>query len=57
MTRIDLTPRTASSDEAPKIPVHDAESLLGGGRKAAIVLGDQIYTLQITKQGKLLLTK
>lgn len=56
MTRIDITPRSPSTDAQP-LPVHDAETLLNGGRKAAIMLGDQIYTLQITKQGKLLLTK
>lgn len=56
MSRIELTTRPATA-ENQAVPIHDAQALLAGGRKAAIVLGDQIYTLQITKQGKLLLTK
>ncbi len=39
------------------LPLYDAEALTEGGRKAIIALNDQIYTLRITKQGKLLLTK
>ena len=39
------------------IPAHDARSLLGGGEKAEILLGDQRYLLRITKAGKLILTK
>ncbi|MEM1277283.1 MAG: hemin uptake protein HemP [Pseudomonadota bacterium] len=38
-------------------PEYSAEELTAGGRRAQITLGDQVYTLQITKQGKLLLTK
>lgn len=38
-------------------PVHDARQLTGGGRKAQIQLGDKIYTLMITRAGKLILTK
>lgn len=56
MSRIEMAQQPGARDTAP-VPVHDAEALLEGGRKAAILLGDQIYTLQITKQGKLLLTK
>ncbi|MEM8790545.1 MAG: hemin uptake protein HemP [Pseudomonadota bacterium] len=41
----------------PAAPQYTAEDLTEGGRKAHITLNDQIYTLQITKQGKLLLTK
>lgn len=64
MTRITLTERPGAGERnggpvaVPiAVPVHDAETLLDGGRKAAIILGEQIYTLQITRQGKLLLTK
>ncbi len=39
------------------MPVHQAEVLTGGGREAKIVLGDQVYTLRITRAGKLILTK
>jgi hemin uptake protein HemP len=38
-------------------PEHDAEALTEGGREALIRLNDQVYTLRITRQGKLLLTK
>lgn len=42
---------------AEMMPLYDAEALTDGGQKAQIGLGDQIYTLRITKQHKLLLTK
>lgn len=39
------------------LPVYAAEDLTDGNRKAILTLRDQVYTLHITKQGKLLLTK
>ncbi|MEM7742459.1 MAG: hemin uptake protein HemP [Pseudomonadota bacterium] len=39
------------------LPIHAAEDLTDGTAKAIITLKDQRYTLHITKQGKLLLTK
>ncbi|KEO52902.1 hemin uptake protein HemP [Thioclava pacifica] len=39
------------------LPVHDALALTGQGNLAHIVLGGQVYTLRITKAGKLILTK
>lgn len=45
----------ARQDAAP--PVHDARSLTEGGREARIRLDGQTYTLRITRQGKLILTK
>lgn len=39
------------------LPVHDAQILTAGGTQARIVLDGQIYTLRITKAGKLILTK
>ncbi|MFC7702762.1 hemin uptake protein HemP [Plastorhodobacter daqingensis] len=39
------------------LPLHDATDLTGGGIQAQIRLNDQIYTLRITKAGKLILTK
>lgn len=39
------------------LPVHDALSLTDGGIQAHIQLNDQLYTLRITKAGKLILTK
>lgn len=42
---------------AAALPQHSAVELTNGGGKAIISLNDQEYTLHITKQGKLLLTK
>lgn len=39
------------------LPAYDASRLTEGGDQAHIVLGDQIYTLRITRAGKLILTK
>jgi hemin uptake protein HemP len=39
------------------IPSHDALQLTMGGAQARIVLAEQIYTLRITRAGKLILTK
>ena len=36
---------------------HDARVLLAGQMTAQIVLDDQVYTLRLTKAGKLILTK
>ncbi len=38
-------------------PLHDARWLTDGGSQARIHLDGQIYTLRITRQGKLILTK
>jgi len=45
------------SAAAPMFPVHDAARLTGPQGMAHIVLGDQVYTLRITRAGKLILTK
>lgn len=52
----------ASVQELPaigydQIPVHDANELTNGGYLANIKLQDQLYTLRITRAGKLILTK
>ncbi|MGY6548224.1 MAG: hemin uptake protein HemP [Roseinatronobacter sp.] len=39
------------------IPVHDAQTLMRDGNLAHITLNDQVYTLRITRAGKLILTK
>ena len=50
-----------SSDAAAMLrdstPVHEALRLTGGGNMARIVLDGQVYTLRITRAGKLILTK
>lgn len=38
-------------------PIHKAKELTKGGDLALIELEDQIYTLRITRAGKLILTK
>lgn len=38
-------------------PLYDATTLTEGGHLAQIALADQIYTLRITRAGKLILTK
>lgn len=43
--------------EGRDIPSYDARSLIPDGVQARIVLDGQIYTLRITRAGKLILTK
>ncbi|MHC0052716.1 hemin uptake protein HemP [Actibacterium sp. D379-3] len=54
-----MTPAPALPDDtAPHgAPVHDARALTGGSGQAHITLDGQIYTLRITRAGKLILTK
>ena len=40
-----------------RVPMHDATELTAGGHLAQIALSDQVYTLRITRAGKLILTK
>nr|WP_235439159.1 hemin uptake protein HemP [Candidatus Rhodobacter lobularis] len=40
-----------------RTPVYDANDLTKGGGLAQIKLEDQLYTLRITRAGKLILTK
>ena len=42
---------------ADVIPVHDAVRLTEGGNQARITLNGQVYSLRITRAGKLILTK
>ncbi len=44
-------------EDAQALPVHDARDLTDGGVLAQIKLDEQLYTLRITRQGKLILTK
>jgi len=39
------------------VPQHDATDLTAGGVQAHIRLNGQVYTLRITRAGKLILTK
>ena len=49
-------PAPAAPRPAP-VPEHDARALTGGGPCARITLDGQVYTLRITRTGKLILTK
>lgn len=40
-----------------RAPSHEATALTGGGQTATIALNGMLYTLRITRQGKLILTK
>ena len=40
-----------------RLPVYDASDLTKGGDLAKIKLEDQLYTLRITRAGKLILAK
>lgn len=46
-----------SSATAAAIPQHDAHDLIPNGVQAHIVLDEKVYTLRITRAGKLILTK
>ncbi|MFN3722318.1 MAG: hemin uptake protein HemP [Paracoccaceae bacterium] len=48
---------TEISQITETIPLHDALALTEGGREARILLNGMVYSLRITRQGKLILTK
>ena len=50
-------PRASAALLRDPTPMHDALRLTGGGTTARIVLDGQVYTLRITRAGKLILTK
>lgn len=49
-------PATVSVSQTD-LPTYDASDLTQGREQARIVHGDKIYTLRITRAGKLILTK
>ncbi len=57
MTTMRMNQSGASEIELPTLPTHRAEDLTEGGTQALIVLNDQVYSLRITRAGKLILTK
>lgn len=48
----EITPRPAD-----QLPIYEAKDLTQGGELARIRLEEQLYTLRITRAGKLILTK
>ena len=53
----DFHRESASYGQPTSTPVHVAETLTAGGSTAFILLNGQQYTLRITRQCKLILTK
>lgn len=52
-----IEPNTECVQDDKPIPVFDARDLTVGGNLASIVLDGSTYTLRITRQKKLILTK
>lgn len=52
-----MTIQFADSTQICATPIHDAQILTGTNGLAHIQLNDQLYTLRITRAGKLILTK
>lgn len=50
-----LTAAAVRHEEA--LPAHDVRALMDGGSRALMVLDGTVYTLRITRAGKLILTK
>lgn len=50
-------PSPTLPQDHPPAPAHEAMALTKGGPVAHIVLNGQVYTLRITRAGKLILTK
>ena len=51
------TLKTIEEDKIDTPPSYDAKDITQGGKLAHIVLDKQVYTLRITRAGKLILTK
>ena len=52
-----LSARPAPPPPLDEPPMHDARNVTGGGDVARLVLDGKVYTLRITRAGKLILTK
>lgn len=56
-----VTPLSAeqliSAANSDSYPTYSAEELTRGGNQARIILNGQVYSLRITRAGKLILTK
>jgi hemin uptake protein HemP len=50
-------PDPMRQNETDGTATYDARALIPNGIKAEIVLDEQVYTLRITRAGKLILTK
>lgn len=50
-------PKATVAPAPQTLPLYHARELTGGGVQAQIALEGQVYTLRITRAGKLILTK
>jgi hemin uptake protein HemP len=50
-------PATTETPQPVEPPVLDSVQLLGGRKQIAILHGGEIYSLRLTRNGKLILTK
>ena len=50
-------PSSVAVSPDSEVPTYDARALIPDGVQAKIVLDGQVYTLRITRAGKLILTK
>lgn len=57
MNAISPVPRPQSTPASAVLPSYDARGLVKDGVQANIILDGQVYTLRITRAGKLILTK
>ncbi len=56
MTAANVSPLRPAPD-AGLLPTYQARDLIEAGNQARILLDGQVYTLRITRAGKLILTK
>jgi len=54
---IQTTPISTDVNPAQSLPLYQAVDLTKGGAQALIQLDDKVYSLRITRAGKLILTK
>ena len=57
MTMPTRVPPTRDPAQTEEVATYDARALIPDGVQAHIVLDGQVYTLRITRAGKLILTK
>lgn len=55
--KLEISKANKVAIDAEALPIHYATDLTKGGSLAHIQLHDQVYTLRITRAGKLILTK
>lgn len=54
---LDNTDKPTGTMTTAAAPIMDSRELFGGHRRLTIRHGDNLYRLQITRQGKLILTR